>query len=211
MMPSPAPVVQPLLLDEGFHAAVADLLELPELHTSRTRLHHFDLSEYDHLLQVAQTAHRVSRVFRADARVCARAGLLHDLGAHWFNTVAPLALAVRLEEPPSVCHAIRAHTLLPVLPRTREAWAVVAADLLTTARECRFVLGRASKRARQRVRVPVRIHNLRARVPLAVLFPQPFAMGVHRRLELRHRFSPFVGIGPGPFVRTAEIVTNTIN
>jgi hypothetical protein len=137
----------PYDLDARFHAAVADLLTLPELHASRERVHHFDLSEYDHLLGVAQTAHRVSRWLRADARTCARAGLLHDLGAHWFNTVAPVALAGRLEEPAAVRHAIRAHTLLPVLPRTREAWVVVAADFLTTARECHFVYRRAKERA----------------------------------------------------------------
>src|SRR5215216_1326222 len=83
-------------LDEKFREDVADLLDLPELHASRERVHHFDLTEYDHLLGVARTAHQVSRFLRADARVSARAGLLHDLGAHWFNTVKPVALATRL-------------------------------------------------------------------------------------------------------------------
>jgi hypothetical protein len=139
-------------LDEAqFHRDVADLLNLPELHRSRHRAHHFDLSEYDHLLAVAQQAHRLSRLVRADSRTCARAGLLHDLGAHWFNTVAPCALAMRLEEHHSIYHAIRAHTLYPVLPKTREAWVVVAADLLTSARECHFVFRRARRRARARV------------------------------------------------------------
>ena len=143
-------------LDETrFHADVGDLLSLPELEGSRQRVHHFDLSEFDHLMGVAQNAHRLSRFMRADARVCARAGLLHDLGAHWFNTVAPCALAVRLAEPPGVHHAIRAHTLLPKVPRTREAWVVVAADLLTTTQECRFVIGRARQRAGYRVRAQI--------------------------------------------------------
>ena len=88
-------------------------------------------------------AHRISRLVRADARICARAGLLHDLGAHWFNTTAPCELAQRLEEPHGVWHAIRAHTLFPELPRTKEAWVVVAADLLTSAQECHFVFRRA--------------------------------------------------------------------
>jgi HD superfamily phosphodiesterase len=135
-----------------FRAAVADLLALPELHSSRHRVHHFDLSEFEHLLSVAQNAHRLSRFVKADARVCARAGLLHDLGAHWFDTAAPFALARRLDEPATVCHAIRAHTLFPELPRTREAWVVVAADLLTSAQECRLVLRRARQRAGARLR-----------------------------------------------------------
>ena len=138
-----------------FHADVGDLLCLPELEGSRQRVHHFDLSEFDHLMAVAQNAHRLSRFVRADARVCARAGLLHDLGAHWFNTVVPCALAVRLAEPPGVRHAIKAHTLLPQVPRTREAWVVVAADLLTTTQECRFVIGHARQRAGHRVKAQI--------------------------------------------------------
>ncbi|MGH2353928.1 MAG: HD domain-containing protein [Chloroflexota bacterium] len=165
-------------LDDPFHHAVSDLLILPEIHSSRERVHHFDLSEFDHLLQVAQHAHRLSRYLRADARVCARAGLLHDLGAHWFNTLAPCALALRLEESPGVHHAIRAHTLFPVLPRTREAWVVVAADFLTSAQECHFVFRRARARAgaglRRRLTRPVQfltpLRSLPARRPSALRF-----------------------------------------
>ncbi|MBI3974349.1 MAG: HD domain-containing protein [Chloroflexi bacterium] len=140
------------LNEHQFHRHVEDLLSLPELMSSRHRTHHFDLSEYDHLVSVARTAHRLSRYVKADARVCARAGLLHDLGAHWFNTLAPCTLALRLQESPGVCHAIKAHTLLPELPRTREAWVIIAADLLTSAQECRFVLRRTRDRAGYRLR-----------------------------------------------------------
>jgi HD superfamily phosphodiesterase len=153
-------------LDEKFREDVADLLDLPELHASRLRVHHFDLTEYDHLMQVAQTAHRVSRFLRADARVSARAGLLHDLGAHWFNTVKPVALATRLEETHAVRHAIRAHTLLPTLPRTREAWAVVAADFITTARECHFMYRRARAGAIERVNLKGAATHIRTRARL---------------------------------------------
>jgi HD superfamily phosphohydrolase YqeK len=175
-------------LDARFHADVADLLELPELHASRERVHHFDLTEYDHLMDVARTAHRVSRFLRADARVSARAGLLHDLGAHWFNTVRPVALASRLGECHRVQHAIRAHTLLPAVPRTREAWAVVAADFITTARECHFVYRRARTRATGRLRaLPLRSMNL------------------GRRLSLQSRFSPFRGLRAGPYIKSATV------
>lgn len=137
--------------DTRFYASVGDLLSLPELAASRNRIHHFDLSEYDHLHSVAWHAHRLSRYVKADARICARAGLLHDLGAHWFNTGAPCALARRLDETDGVYHAIRAHTVLPVLPRTREAWVVVAADLLASMDECRLVMRRTGRRFRERV------------------------------------------------------------
>ena len=171
-------------LDTRFHADVADLLELPELHESRGRVHHFDLTEYDHLMGVARNAYRVSRIFRADPRISARAGLLHDLGAHWFNTVKPVALATRLEECHGVRHAIRAHTVLPCLPRTREAWAVVAADFLTTAQECHFVYRRFRTRSAGQTRF-VRLTNLK------------------RRLALQSRLSPFKGLRAGPYVRGA--------
>ena len=170
-------------LETRFFADVADLLELPELHESRNRVHHFDLTEYDHLMGVARNAYRVSRLFRADPRVSARAGLLHDLGAHWFNTAKPVALATRLEECHGVRHCIRAHTVLPVLPRTREAWAVVAADFLTTAQECHFVYRRFRARAKQAPRF-ARLTNLK------------------RRLALQSRLSPFKGLRPGPYIRS---------
>ena len=147
-------------LDERrFRYDVEDLLCLPELHSSRERVHHFDLSEFDHLMQVAQNAHRISHYLKADARVCARAGLLHDLGAHWFNTLAPCELARRLEEPVAVRHAIRAHTLVPELPRTREAWVVVAADFVTSAQECGFVFKRARQQAGVRLRQRIDRHR----------------------------------------------------
>ena len=182
MNASPIAGTVTLDLDPRFHADVADLLDLPELHESRSRVHHFDLTEYDHLMAVARNAHRVSRLLRADARICARAGLLHDLGAHWFNTVKPVALATRLEECHGVRHAIRAHTVLPCLPRTREAWAVVAADFLTTAQECHFVYRRFRTRSAGAARFP-RLMNLK------------------RRLALQSRLSPFKGLRTGPYVR----------
>jgi hypothetical protein len=170
-------------LDTRFFAEVADLLDLPELHESRSRVHHFDLTEYDHLMGVARNAYRVSRLFRADPRVSARAGLLHDLGAHWFNTVKPVALASRLGECHRVQHAIRAHTVLPCLPRSREALAVVAADFITTAQECHFVYRRFRSRRRFAPRF-ARIMNLR------------------QRLQLQSRLSPFKGLSAGPYVRS---------
>ena len=170
-------------LETRFMTEVADLLDLPELHEIRGRVHHFDLTEYDHLMGVARNAYRVSRFFRADPRVSARAGLLHDLGAHWFNTVKPVALASRLGECHRVQHAIRAHTVLPSPPRTREAWAVVAADFITTAQECHFVYRRLRTRSQGAPRF-VRIMNLK------------------RRLQLQSRLSPFKGLRAGPYVRT---------
>ena len=52
----------------AFDQHVADLLSLPELRSSRERAHHFDLSEYDHLMLVAQHAHRLSLRFGQSCR-----------------------------------------------------------------------------------------------------------------------------------------------
>ena len=166
-------------LDEHrFQCDIEDLLALPELASSRDRVHHYDLTEFDHLLSVARNAHRLSRLVKADARICARAGLLHDLGAHWFNTVAPCALAERLDEPHAVRHAIRSHTVVPHLPRSREAWIVVAADFLATAQETQFVLRRSRLRAGQALR-----ENITRRraviVGLAALRSRPPAVAVN--------------------------------
>ena len=192
-MITPATKTLPALpADALFEAHVADLLELPELHASRDRVHHFDLTEYDHLMGVSRTAYQVSRYLRADPRVSARAGLLHDLGAHWFNTVKPVALATRLDECHGVRHAIRAHTLLPTLPRTREAWAVVAADFITTARECHFVYRRARTRAAGRLRA----------------LPTMRRLDLTRRLAMQRRFSPFKGLHSGPYVRSATLTAH---
>ncbi|NCV22390.1 MAG: hypothetical protein EBV45_10660, partial [Chloroflexi bacterium] len=49
---------------------------------------------------------------------------------------APVALARRLGESDGVCHAIQAHTIMPVPPRTIEAVVVIIADFLTTVSEC---------------------------------------------------------------------------
>lgn len=202
------------VFDERFHRDVADLLDLPELHASRERAHHFDLSEYEHLLQVAQTAHRVSRFLRADPRICARAGLLHDLGAHWFDTAAPCTLAARLEEPPSVRHAIRAHTLFPILPRTREAWVVVAADLITSARECHFVFRRTRDRAKERVHRQLQGRTLRlggrlaltSRLPAGTRLSRPRLPRPRLQRLRRLRLSPFPGLKPGPYVLSPDAI-----
>ena len=123
-------------MDATFHAQVADLLDLPELGESQTRRHHFTFTEYDHVVAVGNLAFKIGRQLKCDARACARAGLLHDVGAHWFDTRAPVALARRLAESDGVCHAIQAHTIMPVPPRTIEAVVVIIADFLTTVREC---------------------------------------------------------------------------
>lgn len=123
-------------MNATFLAQIADLLELPELRESQTRRHHFTFTEYDHVVEVAKWAFKISKLLRCDARTCARAGLLHDVGSHWFDTRAPVALARRLAENDAVCHAIQAHTIMPVPPRTIEAVVVVIADFLTTASEC---------------------------------------------------------------------------
>jgi hypothetical protein len=49
--------------------------------------------------------------------------------------------------------------LFPVLPRTREAWVVVAADFVTSAQECGFVFKRARLNAGSRLRARIKRHR----------------------------------------------------
>ena len=51
----------------AFDQHVADLLSLPELHSSRERAHHFDLSEYDHLMLHLHDALKRDEAYPASA------------------------------------------------------------------------------------------------------------------------------------------------
>jgi hypothetical protein len=91
-----------------------------------------------------------------------------------------------LQEPAGVHHAIKAHTLVPHPPRTREAWVVIAADLLTSAQECGLVISRARRRARERLRrhLERRRHALARMVSLRRAAP-PAAPGMITGYERR--------------------------
>ncbi len=96
-------------------------------------------------MATAKLAYRVARVVRADARVTARAALLHDwffenrdehqnrFGANVRHGAIAAANARGLGEPPAVSAAIATHMwgYVKGAPKTREAWIVWMADNIT--------------------------------------------------------------------------------
>ncbi len=64
-------------LKSEFDNYVSDILEDKVFLDTKKDLHH-GTSKYEHSLRVAKLSYKLSKIFKADNRVAARAGLLHD-------------------------------------------------------------------------------------------------------------------------------------
>lgn len=64
-------------LKSEFDNYVSDILEDTIFLETKKDLHH-GTSKYEHSLRVAKLSYKLSKIFKADDRVVARAGLLHD-------------------------------------------------------------------------------------------------------------------------------------
>ncbi len=120
-----------------------DLMLRPEVRRlARRRNHHFTQNRLEHSLATAKLAYRAARVLGADARVCARAGLLHDwyfeardehanrVGANVHHYRISAANARGIGEPTAVTDAIATH-MWPYgrrAPRSTEGWIIWMAD-----------------------------------------------------------------------------------
>ncbi len=62
---------------EEFELLVSDILDNEHFLETKKDLHH-GTSKYEHSLRVAKLSYKLSKIFKADSLVCARAGLLHD-------------------------------------------------------------------------------------------------------------------------------------
>lgn len=128
-----------------FDAYIEDLLGRPEVRKlSRQKDHHFKEDRLEHSLRTARLSYRAACLFRADARVCARAALLHDwyfearsehenrVGANVHHYRIAEANARGIGESVAVTDAIASH-MWPYgrRPKTREAWIVWMADNIT--------------------------------------------------------------------------------
>jgi len=118
------------------HAQIADLIDHPKFVETHTQVHHA-VRKSDHLMRSARYAYWIARVVGADGRVCARAGLLHDLHSRLgtWSTHGAIAASVADEigEAPEVCRAIVPHMFpLGPAPRTREGWVLAVADKVAT-------------------------------------------------------------------------------
>lgn len=114
------------------HEYLDDLLVHPKVIETRDHMHH-SLSKHDHLHRTARISLRLARLMRANARICVRAAMIHDIDSRLgtLTTHGRIAAgwAASVGECKHVCHAIEAH-MYPFgpRPRTREAWVVSLAD-----------------------------------------------------------------------------------
>lgn len=120
----------------GCRTAIRDLLRHPKYLETRYQLHHGGRKS-DHLERSARYAHWLAGVTGANRRVCARAGLLHDLHSRLgtLSTHGAIAACVAAEmgEDADVCRAILPHMYpLGPAPTTREGWVLVVADKVAT-------------------------------------------------------------------------------
>lgn len=72
----PAIVLHPLF--EDWLSLVENILLHDEFQRRKMFLHHHDMTVWDHSILVSFKSFLVGRIFHADVRVCAIAGLLHD-------------------------------------------------------------------------------------------------------------------------------------
>lgn len=120
----------------GVYDEIADLLVHPKYVETHSQVHH-SVRKSDHLMRSARYAYWIARVVGADARVCARAGLLHDLhsrlGTWATHGAIAAAVADEIGEGPEVCRAIVPHMFpLGPAPRTKEGWVLALADKVAT-------------------------------------------------------------------------------
>lgn len=64
-------------LNEEFDNLVCDILKDENFLATKKDLHH-GTSKYEHSLRVARLSYKLSKIFKADTKATARAGLLHD-------------------------------------------------------------------------------------------------------------------------------------
>ncbi|MFH0829090.1 MAG: HDIG domain-containing metalloprotein [Candidatus Kerfeldbacteria bacterium] len=120
-----------------------DLLQNRDIQRlARRKAHHFAVNRLEHSLAAARFSYVVARLLNANARICARAGLLHDwffenrdehqnrAGANIHHYKISAANARGIGEPEAVIRAIETHMWLYVRgrPRSKEAWIVWMAD-----------------------------------------------------------------------------------
>lgn len=131
---------------DQFSSTITDLLRRPDIQRlSRMRDHHFQQNRLEHCIATAKLSFWAGRILRADARVCARAGLLHDwyferrgdhenrIGANVHHYLITAANARGIGESSDVIHCVETH-MWPYgrrAPKTREAWIVWMADNVT--------------------------------------------------------------------------------
>ena len=82
---SPVIVLNPFF--DEWYSIVEDILKHPEFQKRKLFMHHHNLSVWDHSILVSFKSFMACKYFKADKRVCAIAGLLHDFYSQaWIST-----------------------------------------------------------------------------------------------------------------------------
>lgn len=138
-----------------------DLLQNRDIQRlARRSAHHFIVNRLEHSIAAAKMAYLIARLIGADARVCARAGILHDwyfenrdehknrAGANIHHYKISAANARGIGECEAVVKAIETHMWLYVRgkPRSKEAWIVWMADNAVWVTDAVHSMYRYSKR-----------------------------------------------------------------
>ena len=127
------------------HLFATDLLAHPKVVETQQHMHH-SISKHDHLSRTARISYKLARMLRADARICVRAAMIHDIDSRLGTLTTHGGIAARWAaehgECAEVCHAIEAH-MYPFgpKPRTREAWVVSLADKAASITDLTVMVG----------------------------------------------------------------------
>lgn len=153
---------------------IVDLLSHPKVIETRDHLHH-SIPKHDHLLRSARLSYRIARLLRADARVCVRAAMIHDIDSRYGTLTTHGAVAARWAaeqgEPEEVCKAIVSH-MYPFgpAPVSREGWVLVLADKAASVGDLgqfvRGLLDGSSLLARRRLLQSDPFYRQKRRTPL---------------------------------------------
>lgn len=72
---------------DEWYRIVEDILRNPEFQKRKLFMHHHNITVWDHSILVSFKSFMASKYFKADKRVCAIAGLLHDFYSQaWIST-----------------------------------------------------------------------------------------------------------------------------
>jgi hypothetical protein len=114
--------------EKEYNRAISDLVNHPVVQNEREHGHHLFFTRFDHMYSVSKIAFFYAHKLGVDPWKCARAGILHDCNARWYQTRKAVAFAKRLGECQDIQLAIKTHMLVPNLPVNREGWILVMAD-----------------------------------------------------------------------------------
>lgn len=156
--------VQGRIEDEEYDSCVEDLVSSPQVQSLHQWVQHYDINRLEHVQSVSYISYLLCRKWGADYRTAARGGILHDLffydwhatgEGHRLHGIRHPGFALRNAREifgpldSKLENIIHSHMfpLMPVVPRSREAIAVILADKYCVM--CETYTERLAKRAKE--------------------------------------------------------------